>query len=65
MKREDVRSSNIKSIGWENGKLEVEFANGSVHQYDCSQEEHRKFMESGSKGKHFHEHFRKRTSQKV
>lgn len=33
MNRTEVQSSNIKSIGYENGILEIEFLNGSVYQY--------------------------------
>lgn len=28
-----VASDNIKSVGWENGTLEIEFVNGQVYQY--------------------------------
>lgn len=33
MKRTDVQSSNIKSIGFEDGTLEIEFLNGMIYQY--------------------------------
>lgn len=33
MQRELVVSSNIKSIGFDNGVLEIEFANGRIYQY--------------------------------
>jgi KTSC domain len=34
MKRENVISGSVHSIGWEDGKMEVEFPNGSVYLYD-------------------------------
>ena len=33
MERISVSSSNIASVGWEDGILEVEFTNGGVYQY--------------------------------
>ena len=33
MKRQTVSSSNVKSIGFENSILEVEFLNGRIYQY--------------------------------
>ena len=33
MNRKPVASSNIRSIGFENGALEIEFANGRVYRY--------------------------------
>jgi hypothetical protein len=33
MNRTEVQSSNIKSIGFEDGTLEIEFLNGTVYQY--------------------------------
>lgn len=33
MKRIEIASSRIKSIGWENGTLEVEFNRGGTYQY--------------------------------
>ena len=34
MKRNPVASSSVKSMGYENGQLEVEYPNGSVYLYD-------------------------------
>jgi hypothetical protein len=34
MKRDPVISTSIKSIGWENNQLEVEYPSGSVYLYD-------------------------------
>lgn len=64
MDREPVTSSNIKSIGWDNQVLEVEFHNGDVYQYQgVSKAKHQKLMaedtrQGGSVGAHFHRHVR-------
>lgn len=59
MQRKKVSSSNIKSIGWENGTLEVEFHSGGVYQYTTVGEEiWIAFMESESKGKYFHQYIK-------
>jgi hypothetical protein len=34
MNRIPVQSSNIRSLGWENGTLEVEFSRGDVYHYE-------------------------------
>ncbi len=40
MHRDSVESSNVATIGYEDGVLEVEFKNGGVYQYpDVTQEE--------------------------
>lgn len=33
MKRVSVDSSNVKSLGWENGTLEVEYHSGGIYHY--------------------------------
>jgi hypothetical protein len=33
MKRDPVLSTSVKSMGWENNQLEVEYPNGSVYLY--------------------------------
>jgi coenzyme F420-reducing hydrogenase beta subunit len=51
MIRQNVSSSAVKSIGWENGKMEVEYNNGSVYQYeDTPFEEYQKARVSPSIG---------------
>jgi KTSC domain-containing protein len=53
MKRDDVQSSNIKAIGYENETLEIEFLNGSVYQYfDVQQNIYDEMMAAESKGKY-------------
>ena len=56
MHREAVTSSNLVSVGYEAGVLEVEFVNGRVYRYaGVPAEEHRGLMEAESKGRHFAE----------
>jgi len=53
MERISVSSSNIASVGWEDGILEVEFTNGGVYQYQGVPEDiYAGLMASGSKGKY-------------
>lgn len=52
MERQPVESSNVASVGYENGTLEVEFKNGAVYDYsDVSPEEYQALLESESVGK--------------
>ncbi|MGN1416358.1 MAG: KTSC domain-containing protein [Oscillospiraceae bacterium] len=51
MRRMAVDSSRIRSVGWENNVLEVEFMSGAVyHHYDVSESEYRSFLSSSSLG---------------
>lgn len=51
MERQLVSSSRIRSVGWENNVLEVEFHNGSIYQYfNVSYREFIFFMNSPSLG---------------
>lgn len=51
MRRMAVDSSRIRSVGWENNVLEVEFKDGAVYQYyDVSESEYRSFLSSSSLG---------------
>ena len=55
MNRTLVESSNIKSIGYENDILEIEFFPASVYQYtDVSKDLYESMMKAPSKGKFFH-----------
>jgi hypothetical protein len=57
MKRKEVESSNIKSIGWENHILEVEFHSGSIYQYaPVGETIFQTFLEAESKGKYFQQY---------
>jgi len=54
MERKDVVSSNIKSIGYDAGTLEVEFSNGGIYQHhDVPQEAYDGLMAAKSKGGHY------------
>jgi hypothetical protein len=47
-----VKSSNIHSIGYEDGKLKVQFRNGSEYEYlGVTEAEHAEFMDAESKGR--------------
>lgn len=51
MNRQNVSSSRIKSVGWENDILELEFKDGAIyHYYDVSESEYQNFMNSSSLG---------------
>lgn len=61
MSRKPVTSSNIRSIGFENGVMEIEFANGGrVYRYTGPrvQEHYEALMKAPSVGKHFLAHVR-------
>ncbi|HHK0147151.1 TPA: KTSC domain-containing protein [Streptococcus pyogenes] len=54
MQRQYVSSSNVRSVGWENNILEVEFNNGSIYHYhNVSQTEYRSVL-VGSVGSNIH-----------
>jgi hypothetical protein len=58
---EPVESSNIAAIGHDpaTSTLRVEFKHGGAHEYDgVPAEAHQALMDSGSKGRHFHENIR-------
>lgn len=51
MKRRPVSSSRIRSVGWEDNTLEVEFHDGVIyHYFNVSREEYLSFMYSSSLG---------------
>ena len=57
MKREDVDSSMIASVGYDADAriLEVEFNTGKLFQYfDVPPEEYARLMDAGSKGQYMH-----------
>ena len=54
MKRQKVESTNLASIGYEDGVLEIQFQKGLVYQYfDVPDSVHEELMESESIGKSF------------
>ena len=60
MNRKPVASSNIRSIGFEHGAMEIEFANGRVYRYTGPKvrEHHDGLMAASSKGQYFGKHVR-------
>ena len=55
MERESVFSTNIKSIGYEDNVLEIEFHSGGVYKYiGVTEEVYINFLNSNSKGQFFH-----------
>lgn len=54
MKRTPVTSTNLKSVGYKDGDLEIEFVNGRVYVYrDVSPATHLALMNAEDIGKHF------------
>ena len=54
MQRQYVSSSNVRSVGWENNTLDVEFNNGSIYHYhNVSQTEYQAVL-LGSVGSNIH-----------
>lgn len=63
MNRIPVRSSNIRSIGYDPASrtLEVEFNSGGVYQYfDVPESVYQDFMQATSKGSYFHRYIKGR-----
>lgn len=59
MNRTTVSSSNLRSVGYENGILEIEFQSGSVYQYyDVPESIYRGLMGASSKGTYHHQHIK-------
>jgi hypothetical protein len=58
MEREPSTSSNIKSVGYEDGVMEVEFKGGSVYRYHVPKEVYEAFKASGFRGGHFHKNIK-------
>lgn len=51
MIRQPVSSSRMRSVGWENNVMEVEFHDGAVYQYmGVTSSEYRDFLNSSSLG---------------
>lgn len=60
MNRTPVTSSNIKSVGYEDGTLEVEFSSGSAYAYrgPRAEEHYRELIAAASPGGYFARHVR-------
>lgn len=56
-----VHSSNVESVGYENGVIEVHFHNGHAYQYSGASEAlFRDFLAAPSKGKFVHQRLKDR-----
>lgn len=52
MNRVEVESSNVKSVGYSNGVIEVEFKNGTVYRYyRAPKKRFKKMLDASSCGK--------------
>lgn len=61
MKRNYVNSSNVRSVGYANGVLEVEFHGGGIYPYvGVPESVFDAFMTSSSKGQFVHQHVKNR-----
>ena len=59
MKHTEVSSRMIRSVGWEGGKMEVTFRNGTTYAFDdVPHEKALELLNATSVGKHFIKHFR-------
>ena len=62
MNRQAVRSTNLRSVGYDPARriLEVEFVNGSIYQYySVPEHEYRGLMQASSHGSYFDHHIKK------
>lgn len=54
-----VSSSNVESVSFRDGVLEVKFKGGGLYSFHgVTEEQHRAFMAAESKGTHFAKHIR-------
>lgn len=61
MNRTPVRSSNIASVGYENGTLEIAFVDSGVYQYfNVPEHVYQGLMSAASKGRYFHDRIKDR-----
>lgn len=60
MIRTPVKSGNIRSIGFENGAMQIEFTNGKVYNYTGpkAKAHYDGIMQAESKGSYFYKHIR-------
>ena len=66
MKMVDVDSKQIARIGFENGKLRVQFHSSPKHyyEYEATEDDHAALMSAESKGKHFGQNIKGRAFEK-
>ncbi|MDX2974364.1 KTSC domain-containing protein [Kribbella solani] len=59
MRRRAVESSSVRSVGWSDGTLELEYVNGYVYQYlDVPQPTFAALMAASSIGAYVNEHIK-------
>ena len=59
MYRKNVTSSNLNSVGYENGTLEIEFNSGGIYQYfNVPEIEYNRLMSASSHGQYFAAHIK-------
>ena len=59
MNRQYVSSSDIQSVGYQNGTLEVAFHSGGIYQYlNVPESVYKNFMSASSHGQYFHSHIK-------
>jgi len=59
MNRTYVSSTDLVSVGYENGILEIEFKGNNVYQYfNVPQSVYNGLLSAGSKGTYFHSHIK-------
>lgn len=67
MERKPIKSSNIKSVGYDAAtkRMEVEFSGGGVYEYEgVEPDDHASFVHDRSPGGHFAAHIRNRFKSK-
>lgn len=61
-----VSSSNVESIGYEDGVIEVHFHNGYAYRYpNCSEELFSQFLNASSKGSFVHKYLKGRGEVRI
>lgn len=65
MRRQPVHSSNLKSVGWENGTMEVEFHSGKIYRYPATEQQFLSIVRAASPGKTFHRLFGNKRGTKI
>ena len=64
MKMNQVQSSNVKAVGWEDEILEVEFIKGGKYRYNGVPEEiYKLLLNADSVGKAFHRYIRPKQNE--
>jgi hypothetical protein len=59
MRRRPVNSSSVRSIGWSDGTLELEYVNGYIYQYlDVPQPTYAALLVASSIGAYVNEHIK-------